>query len=222
MVKDEIELAMQDVLNGFEIDGISISAKKLRPRQFRKEGNIDISLTKNGFQSHLMFIRIYLGLGVYYRPWVEFFGIDYTLKFGDESFKYINSELEHNLISRFSNNIGPGGKIYIGYEGDLETTYELTYNYPPVITRLGYELFNNGFTWYKDWYFPEGGSEGGQKLQGEKPLDESAKQRHLESIQSEIRAFIKQVNNEKLEIKGNSENYLNDALKRAKLVLSEN
>lgn len=41
---------------------------------------------------------------------------------------------------------------------------------PEVITHLGFLLFNNGCTWFKEWFLPEGGFEGGQKLQGEKPV----------------------------------------------------
>lgn len=34
---------------------------------------------------------------------------------------------------------------------------------------LGYALFRAGCTWFKDWYFAEGGREGDTKLQGNKP-----------------------------------------------------
>jgi hypothetical protein len=61
---------------------------------------------------------------------------------------------------------------------------------PPVLTRLGYRLFLLGFTWFKDWYFSSRGHEGGQKLQGEKPLDDSARRRHLDRIKSEAELFL--------------------------------
>jgi hypothetical protein len=47
-----------------------------------------------------------------------------------------------------------------------------------------------GFTWFKDWYFPEGGNEGGQKLQGEKPLDKKSRERHLMRIHDEVMFFL--------------------------------
>ena len=47
--------------------------------------------------------------------------------------------------------------------------------FPPALTRQGYRLLEYGFTWSKDWYFSEGGHEGGQKIQGEKPLHERAR-----------------------------------------------
>jgi hypothetical protein len=51
-------------------------------------------------------------------------------------------------------------------------------------------LFRRGFTWFKDWYFPEGFMEGDQKLQAEKPIDEHASQRHRARWVREINVFI--------------------------------
>ena len=90
----------------------------------------------------------------------------------------------------FANSLGNGEKIYVEYIDDKETSFGLTYNFPPAITRLGYILFNLGFTWFKDWYFPEGGSEGGQKLQGEKPLNEEFKKKHLKKIHKDVEIFL--------------------------------
>jgi hypothetical protein len=36
---------------------------------------------------------------------------------------------------------------------------------PPAATPLGLVLLAAGCRWFKDWYFPEGGREGGTKLQ---------------------------------------------------------
>jgi hypothetical protein len=62
--------------------------------------------------------------------------------------------------------------------------------FPPPVTRLGFILFRLGFTWFKDWYFPEGLMEGGQKLQGEKPADNEAMIRHLKEIRQEVKIFL--------------------------------
>lgn len=81
------------------------------------------------------------------------------------------------------------------------------------ISRLGFELFKNGFTWFKDWYFPEGYLEGGRKLQGEKPLNDKAKLAQLKRIQQEVREFLRN-------LKGYGQNeYIARWLERAKKIL---
>jgi hypothetical protein len=91
------------------------------------------------------------------------------------------------LLSSF---LRSGEKIFIGYDTDQETSYGLTYGFPVAATRLGFVLFQHGFTWFKDWYFPEGGLEGGQKLQGEKPLNLKSKHQHLHQIKKELSTFL--------------------------------
>ena len=66
----------------------------------------------------------------------------------------------------------------------------MTMGFPPALTRQGYRLLEYGFTWSKDWYFSEGGHEGGQKIQGEKPLHERAREKHMLGIQAEATAFL--------------------------------
>lgn len=46
---------------------------------------------------------------------------------------------------------------------------------------------------FKDWYFPEGGNEGAQKLQGEKPLNEKLKNKHLIKIRDEVLSFLNEI-----------------------------
>ena len=60
---------------------------------------------------------------------------------------------------------------------------------PPHLTRLGYLLLKNGFTWLKDWYFPEGFREGAPKLQGEKSLNKDVFMRHLVDICESTRKY---------------------------------
>lgn len=61
---------------------------------------------------------------------------------------------------------------------------------PTVTTRLGFELFKRDFTWFKDWYFPEGFREGSEKLQAEKPIDEEHRLFHLENIEKELEELM--------------------------------
>jgi hypothetical protein len=64
---------------------------------------------------------------------------------------------------------------------------------PPHLTRLGFILLENGFTWFKDWYYPEGFMGGNPKLQAEKPINDEVKQKHLENLCIETTLFIDKV-----------------------------
>jgi len=52
-------------------------------------------------------------------------------------------------------------------------------------------MLRAGFRWFKDWYYPEGGREGGTKLQGTLPLDDERRARAEEQLRRELRAFLK-------------------------------
>lgn len=86
---------------------------------------------------------------------------------------------------------------------------------PPPVSRLGYKLFKLGFTWFKDWYFAEGFWEGRQKLQGEKPNDES-RIRQFKQIYIEVEAFL-----EKEQSLGEHEWYAVRAVVRAKNIINQ-
>ncbi len=105
-------------------------------------------------------------------------------------FHYFDSAIEKTLIQLFCNSLPAAGKIFVSYDTDDETRKGLMVNVPEVITRLGFLLFNNGCTWFKDWYFPEGGFEGGQKLQGKKPVSSIQKGDQLKKLHSEINRYL--------------------------------
>lgn len=92
--------------------------------------------------------------------------------------------------------------------------YGLQSGFPPATTRLGFKLFENGFTWFKDWYFPEGFMEGGQKLQGEKTSDMESKNRQLIQILKEIKSFLEKTHLSR------EHHHERNALERAKKILA--
>jgi hypothetical protein len=77
----------------------------------------------------------------------------------------------------------------VGYEGD-NTERALRRRAPPAATPLGLVLLRAGCRWFKDWYFPEGGREGGTKLQGTMPLDEQRRNQAEDALAAELRAFL--------------------------------
>jgi hypothetical protein len=140
-------------------------------------------------EGHLLCSTTYVGQKPYYRPWVELFCINHRPKVGG-NFDYRDSKIERSLLDAFTRPLGPGGKIFVEYYFDKETAYGLCCGFPVAVTRQGHLLFELGFTWFKDWYFSEGGHEGGQKLQGEKPLSDACRCTHLWKIRSEIESFL--------------------------------
>ncbi len=187
-----LKKAVQNLVDGFKINNLTVYAKKFGIGRFKEETNLEVYLKSGTQEKQLLNIKIYYGLKPYYRPWVEFSNITKIIKLG-KTIEYFDSKFEDYLLELFSNYLKSGEKIYVEYTNDIETSFGLTYNFPPSITRLGYRLFNLGFTWFKDWYFPEGGYEGGQKLQGEKPLNEKSKNRHLRNIYDDVQLFLDEI-----------------------------
>lgn len=85
--------------------------------------------------------------------------------------------------------LGPGGSLMVAY-GEDETGRALRRGVPPVATPLGLALLAAGCRWFKDWYFPEGGREGGTKLQGTLPLDAAHRERAEAALRAELEAFL--------------------------------
>jgi hypothetical protein len=77
----------------------------------------------------------------------------------------------------------------VGYRAD-DTERALRRRVPPAATPLGLAILRAGCRWFKDWYFPEGGHEGGTKLQGTLPLDEQPRSQAEEELAAELRAFL--------------------------------
>ncbi len=171
--------------SGFEVAGTRVAAARTWRGRFPEEVNLDLHVEGAG---HLCFVKVYKGWGRYYRPWVELSGI--TEPDGSKKVRYYGGPIEEALLSVLAEPLGPAGRLFVSYAGDLETARALQRGAPPASTRLGSKLFALGFTWFKDWYFPEGFKEGGEKLQAEKPASEQARARHLGKLREELEAFV--------------------------------
>jgi hypothetical protein len=173
---------------GFEIDKFQLILKKELPGRIADEKKFELYLKHKKNQEFLMYLKVFGGRRKYYLPFIELFGINSGLP--GVKFNYFDSKIESKLLELLSKPLPPGGKIFVTYEGDPETARGLNIGLPPPVTRLGYLLFNNNFSWFKDWYFPEGGSEGSQKLQGEKPLNQTVLKKHRKGIINDIDKFL--------------------------------
>ncbi len=79
--------------------------------------------------------------------------------------------------------------MMVAYEGD-ETERALRRRVPAAATPLGLAMLTAGCRWFKDWYYPEGGREGGTKLQGTLPLDERRRGQAEAKLVTELEAFV--------------------------------
>jgi hypothetical protein len=85
--------------------------------------------------------------------------------------------------------LGPGGSLMVAYEGD-ETERALRRKVPPAATPIGLAMLKAGCRWFKDWYYPEGGREGGTKLQATVPLDNTRRIESERLLTRELREFL--------------------------------
>lgn len=200
------------IISGIAINEFNVYAKIIHKGRFLEETNLDIYLKMNQLEHFLLSVKIFRGRKPYYRPWIEIFNINNEINIGNKSLAYFNSNLEDAVLSFFSQLLEHGESIYVEYYNDIETKKQLEANIPPVISRLGYKLFTLGFTWFKDWYFPEGFMEGNMKLQGEKPLNNTLKSEQLRKMHEEIKAFLIHAKN--------NEWYTIKAKERARLLLT--
>ena len=109
------------------------------------------------------------GMPPFYPKWIELIYDPWPRKEG----------LEVELFRALAEKLGPGGRLFVVYLKDEKTTGLLYRGFHPVDTPLGISLLRAGFTWFKDWYFPEGGAEGGMKLQANLPMNDDERVRQL-------------------------------------------
>ena len=121
--------------------------------------------------------------------------------------------LDAGLFKHLSDLLPPGSHIMVVYLNHEETRKGLEQGVPAPATPLGYLLWKSGCTWFKDWYFAEGFSEGDIKLQGNKPLNDEYRREDLLEIGRELTEFLmKEKREDKLFV---------DARKRAEGVLRD-
>jgi hypothetical protein len=190
-VPQSLEGMRERLVHGVVFGGVRLFATGLRKGRFKKEFDLELCVGHGEQQEHLLFLKGFEGWMPDYRPWVELFSIQFTVSRGDKRIEFADSEVEAGLLSLVASSLGPGSHVFVEYYGDDETRKSLEMNVPPAATRLGYKLLQLGFTWFKDWYFPEGFLEGGQKLQAQKPLDEVSRVRQLRSLGERLQAFLR-------------------------------
>lgn len=174
---------------GIRVNGCAIRASRILRGRFREEHNIELYYLTERSEGHLLNAKVFSGRPPEYSPWVELFDIREDLTINATEKGYFDSPFEDIVLGVFAKNLGPGSSLFVEYGSDDETHEQLQMGVPVALSRLGNKMLRLGFTWFKDWYFPEGYLEGNQKLQGEKPLDATARERHLTAIRQEVEDF---------------------------------
>ncbi|MEM3400199.1 MAG: DUF1122 family protein [Candidatus Micrarchaeia archaeon] len=208
-----LENALVELKNGINIENSTLYAKKVWKGRLSEETNAALYIKNENEENFVASAKFYYGSKPYNRPWAEIFNI--SNKPSPSLSSFFGSAFENALLALIARHLEPGGYIFVEYYEDRETQYCLMVGFPAPITRLGYQLFNLGFTWFKDWYFPEGFMEGGQKLQAQTALDNASKERHLLQIKSEVAAFLKTAP------QFDKSEYLLRAIERAKKISGE-
>lgn len=182
---------IQKMSAGISVDNGTIFCRNISFSRSEAEKRFTIFFKSDCIIIDIMDAVFFQGLKPWYGPWIEI-TYPYSFRILDDTmvFSYFNSDIEKKMISLCCQHLPSAGKIFVSYDQDMETAKGLMLHIPPPLTRLGFLLFQDGCTWFKDWYFPEGGMEGGQKLQGEKPLDQKNKERQMHEMRKQIMSYI--------------------------------
>ena len=155
-----------------KINGIEIESRDIKPTHIKELTTFTLFVNGRAVGRAYYFS----GRG-FYTPWLE---IDYDPWPRTEG-------IEDDLFSFIYDFLPRGSKLFVTYLKDLETRKMLLQGYNPADTPLGFSLLKAGFTWFKDWYFPEGGNEGVPKLQANKAFTENDETRELRELLGEVK-----------------------------------
>jgi hypothetical protein len=183
---------------GFKIENYEIKAERVLKGRFKEERNLSLTLRYDKNMLNLLKMKVFLGRPPFYKPWVEIFNIQSKIEMGNHYLEYYESKIEMAILEFLSEYLEHGDKLFVEYTNDEKTLKELRLGVPPVLTRLGFKLFNLGFIWLKDWYYPEGFMEGGPKIEAEKLELNIEINKQLNSILKDIANFKYETKNKEL------------------------
>lgn len=184
------------LLNNKSLNGLSTYLKELKRGRFFEERYFELYLKdESGRISEKPIIAglYFAGRGKWIKPWAEiryFYSVDFQKGKGKRKSVFLSKEgRDLTLFRLLANLIPPGGHLSVEYQDD-ETAKALELGVPAAASPIGFLLWENGFRWFKNWYFPEGWKEGGTKLQGNKPLDEENRRKREEETAEQLQEFL--------------------------------
>ena len=180
-------------------DEFSVRANA-RPLRFVEQAIFDLRLLKGNVSS---IDPVFSGIFSLGRPsqfivgWIDGDYFETATFPSSDTFSLSERGLDSSFFRIIGGLIPLGGSFMVSYslfskESKIhkETRLGLDKGYPPVVTPLGFLLFQAGCGMgFKDWYFAEGGREGPEKLQGFKPIDSETAKEKAKSIIQELQRF---------------------------------
>ena len=162
-------------LDGQPTSGGALRLVDVRPGRFREEFD---ALLAVGDGAPSVRVKHFAGRPSEHVPaWIE------------ASFPRDDERLVGDIVAALAQLLPPGGRLMAVY-GQDETERGLHRRVPPAATPLGQALLRAGCTWFKDWYFAEGGREGETKLLGHKPLTAERRSEQLAAVCEELAAWL--------------------------------
>jgi hypothetical protein len=162
-------------LEGTPTSGGPLHVVAVRRGRFREE--LD-ALVAVGADAPTIHVKHFAGRpSEYVPPWIE------------ASFPRDDEPMVAEIVTALADLLPAGGRLMAVY-GQDETDRGLQQGVPPAATPLGRALLRAGCTWFKDWYFAEGGCEGETKLQGNKPLTAELRSGQLAAVRVELAAWL--------------------------------
>jgi hypothetical protein len=214
-MKKTLRQAITELVNGIRLNDCVLYIHKTIKGRFREEQNLEIHVRNHQNDIYLLYAKVFYGRPPSYAPWVELFDIEDRMSLNGQMTSYFGSDIEDMALRHLTVSLEPGARIFVEYYNDCETRYQLEMGFPPALSRLGNKMYQHGCTWFKDWYFPEGFMEGNQKLQGEKPFNAQARERHMRAIFDDALHFVQESR-----MRDKSDEYTRRALARADAIVS--
>jgi hypothetical protein len=125
--------------------------------------------------------------------WVEVTATTLRVEFPDGTEVELDQKRRQRLLTLLVERLPWGGHLMCEYESpeQAETLRALGLGVPPVLTPLGFLMFMAGCDGgFRDWYIPEGWSEGPRKLQGFKALGLGHAREKGQHMAEELHRFI--------------------------------
>ena len=180
-----------ELTNGIVVEDKFLYCSTFSSGRSSNEKRTTVFIKDNTDLIDAMDVSFFSGFKPWYHPWIELtYPYDFKYNNTSKSLSFFDSNIEKEIIKLFCKSLPSAGKIFVSYDSDDETRVGLMRNVPPVLTRLGFLLFEHRCTWFKDWYFPEGGLEGGQKLQGEKSITQNHGIRQCYRLHCQVSEFL--------------------------------
>lgn len=130
-------------------------------------------------------------------PWVDMEFFDEVSFPPKDALVLSRAGIDTEVFRHLGEAMPDGSSIMVAYQmfRKREHVHKITdillkTGFPAATTPLGLLLVHAGCYSFKDWYIPEGGREGPQKLQGWKPVKKEEKKKK-KALLRELKAFLK-------------------------------